>query len=281
MKRRTMLGGLGAASVSSLVTGSRTAAARTEPFDPSNQDDVLKAYRKLAFAADGSLTFMWLRATRFGLVDTVFTPLWEMHVGSFATTRDLEDGAFEVTGISAIFYTDLETNSYLEKFKNPFTGNTVDVRYGKPRPSKRVYTSQGEEREPLQRPGMSVTTSASLGPAWVVGDALWLRSDTHLSMIPKEGSQGRMLRVNDWSTYKGSLAQVADPDVPNPPSEWIFNDVNTWPEWLEMGDRTGNYVSRGIGQKAFAFDDMPSTWKALMREHYPDIAKDPAGALMG
>lgn len=282
MRRRTLLGTLGAAALAAPVAmAPRAGRAAASAFDPANRDHILAAYRKLAFTADASVTYVWLRATRFGLVDTQFTPFWEMHVGRMFTVADVAPGVFEVTSISAIFYTDVETGKYLETFKNPYTGKTVPVRYAPSRVGKTRYDRNGEERHAVERPGFNVTTSASLGPAWVQGDNVWLRADTNLKAIPAEAGKGRPQHVNDWSTYHGSLAQVTDPDVKNPPSTWIFNDINTWPEWLEMGDQPGNYVSRGIGHKAFAFDEMPDTWKMLMRQRNPDIARDPAGALKG
>jgi hypothetical protein len=278
MKRRTALGILGAAAAAPAIVG-RARAASPLKLDVANPDHVALIHRKLCFNLDGAPTFMWLRATRLGLVDSRFTPFWEMHVGQAFTTRDLSGGEYEVTSWSAIFYTDLDTGKFIDTFKNPYTGKTIAIRYNPPRVTKRRHTRTGEEREPLDRPGMTVETNTDIGPAWIEGDAVWVRGDTRVRLEPKEPGQGRISQVNDWSTFYGALKDVADPDNKNPPSTWIFNDINTWSAWLEMGDHPGNYVSRGLGQKEFRFDDMPATWRTLLAERYPDFAKDPVGAL--
>jgi hypothetical protein len=224
---------------------------------------------------------MWLRATRFGLVDSAFTPFWEMHVGSFFTVRDWEGGGFEVTNMNIIFYTDPVSGKFLETFRNPITGKNVAVRYPPPRIGKRHFNISGEIRDPMTRPGMDIKSSMNIGPAWAEGDNVWVRADTSSRMTPTDSAKGRLSQVNDWSTYAGSVKSVTDPDAKNPPSMWIFNDTNTWAEWLEMGDRPGNYVSRGIGHKAYSMDEMPKTWRVLVKQRFPQIAADPAGALHG
>lgn len=195
--------------------------------------------------------------------------------------KDWQGGGFEVTNMSTIFYTDPATGKFIETFKNPLTGKSVAVRYGAPRVAKRHYNVNGEQRDAITRPGMRVQMTLDIGPAWAEGDQIWVRADTSMRAVPTEAGQERLIQVNDWSTYAGSLRGVSDPEIKNPPSMWIFNDINTWAEWLEMGDHPGNYVSRGIGHKAYSFDEMPSIWKMLMKERHPQIASDPAGALKG
>ena len=50
----------------------------------------------------------------------------------------MRHGAYETTAISMVFYTDLETGEFLETFKNPFTGQEVEVSYFPARPATQV-----------------------------------------------------------------------------------------------------------------------------------------------
>jgi hypothetical protein len=61
----------------------------------------------------------------------------------------------------------------------------------------------------------------------------------------------------------------------------MFNDLNTWPPWLEMGDIEGIYFSRALGRKVFALADMPLLWQSEMMRRLPQIARDPVGLLRG
>ena len=104
INRRTALGLIGAAggllATSNLV--SAAAPANSAP-DLGDQKQLFNAFRKLAYSMDGDVTWWWMRGTRFGVVDSVATPFWDMYVGSWFTTRDLDDGAYEVTMAGANF----------------------------------------------------------------------------------------------------------------------------------------------------------------------------------
>ena len=60
-----------------------------------------------------------------------------------------------------------------------------------------------------------------------------------------------------------------------------FNDINTWPGWLEMGDQPGNYVSRGFGRKLSGGEGMPVAWRQFMQALYPEESRDLVGAIAG
>jgi hypothetical protein len=247
---------VGAALVAPAII-SRAQAATAAQFDPKNVDHVAMAHRKLVYSGDNNVTFTWLRAMRYAMIDSAFTPLWELHSGLMFRTVDKPDGTYEVHAISAIYYTELETEKYIETFNNPFTGKQVTFLYALPtasKPSVRITHfgktgPMGEESKPPA--GMKrVSENRKIGPAWVVGDSVVLRADSAYRMEPTEPGK-RMSQVNDWLTYTGNVSHVMDAAMKNPPATQAFNDINTFPAWFGMEDRPGNYVSRGFGQKVF------------------------------
>jgi hypothetical protein len=286
MKRRSvmqLIGGAGAALAAPAIVGHAARAATA--FDPKNLDHLSMAHRKLVYSADGAVTFTWLRAMRYALIDSAFTPLWELHSGIMFRTVDKPDGTYEVHAISAIYYTDIETEKFIETFKNPFTGETVTFLYARPEaPKPAVRVTHFGKTGPMGEEGASpagmkrAVEHRKIGPAWAVGDQIWLRADSVSRFEPTEPGK-RMSQVNDWLTYSGSLSAVMDPAVKNPPATQAFNDINTFPAWFGMGERPGNYVSRGFGAKVFAFDDMPKIWRDIFTAKNPQIAKDPKAAL--
>lgn len=281
MKRRTALGLIGAAAAAPLV-GSAPARAKKLTLDPSRPADTLLIQRKLAHTTDDSIVYWWGQLLRMGVVDKIATPLWHVHVGALLTARDIDDkGDYQTTAISMVFYTDLETGEYLTRVRNPYTGEEVEIGYFPARPATRSYHSDGRKPEPPSRPGYDVFSSHPLGPAVIEGDDVWVRFDEINRFEPVTPEAGRSFRVNDWSTYHGSLAAVADPEVANAPATWHFNDILSFPPWLGMGDRPGDFVSRGFGRKVASFDAMPSRLRDFIRERHPDIYRDPAGALGG
>jgi hypothetical protein len=275
--RRALLG-LGAASTAALLAP--VAPARADP-SPSTLDtparpvgDAQIVHRKLAYSMDGSLTFSWLRGVRYAAIDNVLRPLWTMHLGTLFRTRDLANG-YAVTAATTTFYTDLDSGRLLKTIQHPLTGKTLDVHYFPPTPQTVVYGRSGPPI-PDSGPLAALENHVATGPAWIDGETISVLGD-HLA-YSREGGPSR-IRVNDLTTFVGRASDVADPRVPNPPSTMIFNDLNTWPPWLQMGDAPGAYFSRAWGRKEFSYDAMPGVWRALMRTEYPAIAADPASAL--
>jgi hypothetical protein len=283
MERRTVLGLVAAATMAPALAKASAAHAALD-LDPTNPDDVLLILRKLAHTTGNKPIFWWIRALRQGLVDTQFTPFWVHHGGAIFSIRDHDHGdGFEATIIMLSINIDPITGKEVKIFKNPYTNKEVEVKpFGGTEPILVTYKAGGgeaAERSPL--PGYKIESRIPVGPAWIEGDDVWVRTDNVFRMEPEDREKGRLIQVNDWSTYHGSLADVANPEIESAPATWAFNDINTWPSWLGMEGQPGNYVMRGIGRKVFSIDDMPEIWKAMMAKKYPDILADPEGAVQG
>lgn len=280
MKRRTALGLIGTASMpiasSALGLGLRPAHANnhSKHLDPNSPEDLYTIFRKLNYTFDDRLVFWYIEAVRNGLVDSQFTPFWNMHVGFISSIKDLDENRYEVKTLRAIFYSDLGSGSLLETFDNPYTGEHVPVRQPQLRVATQTYNKAGIDSVRSPRPGMTMAEYGHIGPAWVIGDDVWCRGDTGFRAEPT-GDEGRLLQVNDWETFHGSIREVSDPDVKSANATLTFNDINTWPGWLNMDHHPGNYVSRGFGRKNWSMDGMPDRWKRFMRAQHPDEYGDP------
>ena len=281
IQRRTALGLFaGAVALPALAHASSKEQRKGPAFDPADQDQLALAYRKLAYSADDKLTFWWMKGTRYGVTGSVATPFWDMYVAAWFTTRDLPDGKYEVKLASGNLYTAPGGTALLNKFANPYTGETVDVPYAKPRVSTTLYDSMGGSAfGSMQIPGMKVAAkSDAIGPARIEGDTIYVQSDLMLHAQSVDASRPEFT-VNDWSTYIGSLADVMNPKKPNPPAAQMFNDILDFPGWLKMGDHKGTYLSRCYGRKVHAYALMPEVWRKLFEQKFPEVAKDPGAVL--
>ncbi|MBL8644526.1 MAG: hypothetical protein JNK21_11385 [Rhodospirillaceae bacterium] len=106
MQRRTVLSSIAAAGsmlAAPAIIG--RAAAATAPFDASNPAHVALAYRKLGWSATEKLSMHWINLTRYGMVDTKLTTLWESVIGILFFTTDVKDapGDYNVTSCSFEF----------------------------------------------------------------------------------------------------------------------------------------------------------------------------------
>ena len=281
MKRRTALGLMATApfaAACSVEVDVETGERLT--LDPSNEDDLYLIHRKVNYTFDDQPVFWYIEAVRYGLVDSTFTPFWNMHVGFLFTVEDTGEFAFRANQLSAIFYSDLKTGEILETFNNPFNGAETPVKQPPLIRGSIQFDKYGQVREMREIPGSEVTASQRIGPAWIIGDDVWVHGDTWFRAEPTT-DEGQLIQVNDWSTYHASLEEVANPSIGNAAATMNFNDINTWPAWLNMGSQPGNYVSRGFGRKVASGDAMPAQWRRFMQEQHPDEFADLVGAIKG
>jgi hypothetical protein len=281
MKRRTALGLMASAPLApGLLASTSAVGASALSLNPQDPDDLYLIHRKINYTYDDQPVFWFIEAVRYGLVDSAFIPFWNMHVGFLFTVHSTGEFDFETKQLSAIFYTDPATGKLLESFDNPLTGEKIPVRQPGLIRSSGHFDKTRHVRELRKVPGSRVTMGTDIGPAWIIGDDVWVHGDTWFRAEPT-GDEGRLTQVNDWSTYHGSLTEVADPDVTCAAATMNFNDINTWPSWLNMGDRPGNYVSRGVGRKTNSGAGMPPQWQRIMKDLYPEEFKDLVGAIAG
>jgi hypothetical protein len=279
MKRRTALGLLATAPFGATIGCADTGAPQLK-LNPADPDDLYLIHRKVNYTFDDQPVFWFIEAVRYGLVDSAFIPFWKMHVGFLFTVKSTGEFDFETKQLSGIFYSDLESGELLETFNNPITGAALPVRQPGLIRGGTHFDKTHQVRETREQPGVRRTTGTDIGPAWIIGDDVWVYADTWVRAEPT-GDEGQLLQVNDWSTYHASLTEVADPSVASARATMNFNDVNTFPGWLNMGDQPGNYVSRGFGRKSHSGEGMPAQWLRFMNDLYPNESQDLVGAIEG
>jgi hypothetical protein len=241
---------------------------------------VAHAFRKLAYVAGEGFGIWWLKGRRYAAVPPVYTPFWDMLIGTLFHVRDLDADTYAVTTLATSFYTDIHTGELLETFHNPVTGKDQKVTFLALKPVEQHYGLHGQMVETAMNsmPGSASTRSAEPGPLFIEGDDVWIRADNSFRAVPADVTR-QAFQVEDLSTYFGSLRDLANPALKAMPAGQVFTDLLNYPAWLEMGDRNGHFFSRCFGRKVFSTGAMPKDWQRLMAEHHPEILKDPLGAL--
>jgi hypothetical protein len=274
LTRRSLLQISMAALAPMAASGPCTASAHGS-LDPDTDAGRTLIFRKLAYATDDTVGYWWLEGTRYGLVDSELTPFWQIHIGNLFRVHELPGGAYEVDFLSVSFYTDVNSGQYLRKFVNPYTRKTIDIGYYPPAVVTVHFGADGDRNPVTDADG--ITHTDAIGPVRIEGDRIWVQADRllHRDAAAPKGP----VRVNDLCTYFGSTREVGNPHDKMPSAGLMFTDINAWPAWLEMGDRPGSYYSRMLGQKVSSYRQMPASWRALLAQEHPEIARDPAGML--
>lgn len=280
MKRRSVLGLLGAAPFAGFIT--RPAQAAALKLDPANKRDAAFIFRKVLYSLDDRLIFWWMDIVRYQQVENALSPQWRLLTGAISQViPGPDDASYSVKSLAIPFYLDLETNKIIETYKNPITGEVVQPRTfgsGGP-PSVTKFTIDGADDGPPRAGIVSAKRREPIGPVIVAGDECWVRADS-VAEILFEGER-KVFHVNDMSDYHAKWSDVTNPDIKSAPARKYFVDVLSWQRFLNMHEQPGGNVGRGPGGKVFKFEDMPGDWQKLVAERAPKIAKDPRSALEG
>jgi hypothetical protein len=244
---------------------------------PDAAPNLHRAYRLLRFAADERVFFWWMKGRRYGFVDTVLTPFFDMHVGSMHRCRDLGDGRYELRTASAMYHTDLATGALLESWANPVTGRTVKFSYPAPSAAATIYSYAEGIQDGPPPPGMKMERRHVLSPLEIVGDEAWIREESYLTVL--YAASGRSQRVHDTYTFSAPVAGLRQSRPRFLPATVHFNDYNGWSPRFEMGDAPGASVARCSGRKVATLAEMPETWRRFARQLHPRAFDDTGRAL--
>jgi hypothetical protein len=275
---RRVLFHVAAGAASAVVLGSGSGAAHAATAKAPAVDRVA-LYRKLHFRSDAGLVWWWLQGPKYGQVGTTLTPLFSMLVGTLQRITPRADGGFDLTSLEMVFLADLASGARLTQWRNPYTEETIPVKFAPLGPSTVRYRADNSRVLPSEIGGARLESSARTSEPLVVGDDVFVRDESTARVY----TPGRTtpFEVNDLSTYHGSLRNLTDPNVTVGAATVSFAEVTGWQRWMNMGDRPGNLTSRSSGAKVASFDAMPADWRAMLAEVAPRIAADPVAALEG
>lgn len=265
--RRMVLGGLAAGAVAT-----QAAAASTAANAPAGR---LRTFMLMRGALDEGLVSSWMSATYYGVVEDRMEPLFDVAAAVFARYRRLPDGSFEAVSGELAWFLDKDTGKAMDKYRNPYTGETVDVPAGGLAPSKVVFGHDLSMRLARPVPGMELVHDV-LGPV-VRGNDIWMTERSRSSFtIP---GQTKPLRYSENNVFHAKRSAVEARGATRVTTDVSFTNVVGWRPWLKMGDHPGHLTAAGSGQHASSLGMFPPAWIEATRARRPEVLKDPAAML--
>ena len=265
--------GLGALAVT--LGGVAAAAGSGSSSGLDNPQQRLTTFMRLAAALDDRLVIWWMNGIRYGVVDAICRPLHGMQVGMFHQFEKQADGTWRFAVFELTYYTDLESGALLENYANPYTGDTnrvVHVRLG---PTIRTQSAAGQTVPP--DPAIR-DYSSRLSPPIIHGDRIWLRTDVEARIVLPVPKAPEII-LNHYTTIGGQLADATDATRASVPADLSFQNIIRWEPWMRMGDRPGHLMSRAIGRKLLAIDELPTGYLAIAQRLHPEYVRDARGIL--
>lgn len=288
MKRRDLL----AVSVlSTLATGIPTNVAaatrttrRTAGSPPAPRLDLasdaarLRTYLRMSGSLDGAILCSYLKSTYFGTVDERLVPFHGLDAVVFSRLEKQPDGHWLAVSLEQAYRTDLESGQVIHRWRNPVTGETVDVPPWSFAPVRIRITPKLEHLRNDHVPGRidthDVRSIEQHGEDVVVSTQARIDVTRELSPQP--------FVYNELLSLTASARDLAEPDAPHVPTQVIYTSLaSRWRPWMKMGDRPGQFVGNGLGRYGVALADLPPAWLAETERVRPQLLKDPAAALAG
>ena len=268
--RRMVLGGLAAGAMAYPVAATAARPAKVNPLS-----DRMRIFMLMRGALDQRLVSSWMQASYFGVVDDRMEPLFDVVAAVFARYRSLSDGSVEAVTAELSWFTDKETGKALDRYRNPYTGETVDVPLGGLSPSKIIFGQDLSFRLARPVPGMELAHEV-LGPV-IRGDNVGITERSRSSFaLP---GQAKPMRYSETNTFHARRSTVEARGATRVASDVSFTNVVSWRPWLKMGEHPGHLTAAGAGRNASPLDLFPPAWIEATRARRPEVLKDPQAIL--
>jgi len=170
---------------------------------------------------------------------------------------------FRSVGREIMMYLDPETNEILEKWENPWTGETVDVVHVANDPvSMRSYVYEKDEEGNVS----AKTSFRKYGDVAVTSYEIPLFYNNPLS--------------GDYQKYVGGTYHAMEIFNTYYKAEELTNSkitrISQWLPWMEMGSRPGWIIANATGESILEQDGVWPSIEKILNERYPVYKTPPA-----
>jgi hypothetical protein len=248
------------------------APAQKARLDPNKPEDVIAMDRKASCSTeDGKEALYWWKGNVYSRIQGEKDRLlFGVHGLNFRTCKTFSDPkrgpGYRSVSREMLIYVDKDTGEVLRKWKNPWTGEDVDVLH--------VANDPVSMREPTfayAADGTPRTFRPEMKDGWALdgGGAARLFYTNPLDGDYQE-YVGGTYHAMEFGTDAARMDDLTDPNttyVKDRVLTWVR--VSKWLPWMKMGSRIGVVVFNTAGLRLESFDEMPDVVKNEIRTNWP------------
>lgn len=249
--------------------------ART--LDPSKPEDALEITKRTQCGVkDGEpATYYWsgrVYSRVPGEPDRLLFSGEGMNVRRCVAVTDPKRGTgFRLVSRELMLFTDPVTGEILRTWKNPWTGETVDV----------VHIAN----DPVnQRPSFPLGADGQPYRVRLIRAGGWAQMPLEVPLFYTNplageyqdyvGGKYHAMEIFDFSARADELLDTRRPTA-YPSVSWVR--LSDWMPWMKMGGRPGQLVFNAMGAKLESFDALPKPLKDEIAAAYPTYVAPPPG----
>jgi hypothetical protein len=208
-------------------------------------------------------------------VDGAVTPLFGVVSATFGRYREVESG-FEIRSAELAYFTDLDSHSVLDTWKNPYTNETVPVPVSSlPPTTSRIATNLRMDSQAANTPGLQFRQNVS--QPQIVGREIWFTES--ITAERDAGPTQAAFHYTDTTVIRARLADLDKHGATLTRCDTSYQSVSSWRTWLKMGSHPGVLIGFGNGYYGASINELPPAWIKATEKSRPRLLTDPTGIL--
>lgn len=283
--RRKSFGLLGGLSAVAMFPNCTTTAAiiptpkhvnKELAYDLNNPKDRLLIFEKIRGDLSGKQTFYFSEGRVFGIrpdlpdnLNDFGKEVFRFSGGSIRIKKLNKEGNVETKSRNWLLYQDPKTGAFLDKMKNPYTGEEVVVPPFRGGISGGTMTPEG----PVVNANFKMESTAFGQPLNLVftkmGNRMHITRHAFTKWFEKKSQTWRTEMTLD--TYDFDLEYLYDRDHMHIPADTHWTSQTSWLSLLKMSDKPGHMLWSTNGRCFYKKEDLPATFIAATEEKQPDI----------
>ena len=252
--------------------------AQARQLDLTKPDDVIRAEIRLNCAPDPNKPRLgWMSgqilARRQAMPDQRILDVQALNTSACKTFEDPKRGpGYRSVSREIMFYIDPATGKILDTWKNPFTGETVDVIHMFNDP-----VNMAEPKYAYDKDGKPVAP----WPGRIVGGMAHIeRANNFFRDSPMGGEYqdyvGGKYSVLELRSFLIPVADWLDTSKPTPVQGYsVWSRIGPWLPWMKMAGREGSTALTSTWFSAASMKDVPEPLRSEVLNKYPTFATAP------
>jgi hypothetical protein len=261
-------------AASTIAMAHCTAANSQSNLDLDTAEGAHKAMRKVqcSLVDNKPVTYYWFGkafSRRMGERDKALFDVEGMNVRSCSTITDPKRGTgYHLVTREILLYRDVKTGEILKTWKNPWTGEEVEVMHVANDPVNSKSYVNGRDGKPGKFAG------DILGNKWQMNFTIPLFYPNPLAS-EYQAEIGGTYHATEMFNFLGDLEDLKDGSKNTAEVAVGWARMSDWLPWMKMGGRDGVIYMHTAGRKLDSWDDMPSSMKNEIKKNYPEYTTPP------
>lgn len=260
-----------------IIAAGLTAPASARTLDPAKPEDAVEIMKRTQCGAkDGQpAVYHWsgrVYSRVEGERDRLLFLGEGMNIRQCVAVEDPKRGkGFRQVSREVMLFLDPATGQVLRRWKNPWTGDDVEVMHIANDPVN------GRPTFPIGADGKPFTIDYKRMGDWVqmpLEVPLFYHNVLGGEYEEFVGNQYHAMEIFDFAARADELLDTAKPTA-YPSVSWVR--LSNWMPWMKLGGRQGLLVFNAMGAKVKSFDDLPAVLKQEIAANYPAYTAPPPG----